>query len=76
MKLWELVRLDEYPVYDCVYGFIIAAESSTVARLTAAKQAGDEKDATWIDAARSSCVELTPDDFTTTTVVMVDFNAG
>ncbi len=76
-KLWILERTEEgdyVPTYDCNDGFVIVAATPRRARALAASTRGDEGAEVWLDADRSSCIELSPDQ--EEGIVLADFHAG
>lgn len=74
------------PWYDKAFGFVVRAEDESAARALAGGDAGDEagrdynagtsreRPNPWLDAALSSCVELTPEG--AAEVVIRDFAAA
>jgi hypothetical protein len=74
MKLFILKRFSETPQYDVNNGFVVRSMGEDEARGYAAKEYGDEGSDTWMNASRSSCIELTADG--EAGVVLRDFNAG
>lgn len=73
MKLFLLKRKTE-PDYDEFGGFVLRADSSKIARYTAASKSGDEGANTWLDEGLTSCEELTSDG--EPGIILRDFNAG
>lgn len=68
MKLWLIKPIDKAthwkPWYDKVFGFVIRAETEQAAREMASTKSGAEAyDVAnpWLDAAVTSCAELTAD---------------
>lgn len=56
MKLWLLERTrEDVNPYDVVSGFVVRAESASVARRLAAEQKMDEGVNTWLDPKYSTC---------------------
>ena len=72
MKLWVLSRRDHcgYDEYD---GFVVIAETETVARAFAASNAADEGGGTWLSDEHSSCTETT---LGKPGMILGSFNAG
>jgi hypothetical protein len=60
--------------WDIAEGFVVRANSQQKARELAAESCGDEKADTWLDSAKSTCVDLESDG--EAGVVLVDFKAG
>jgi len=66
MKLWHLKPVDDSldpwaAWHDCMFGFVVRADSETLARTIAATKAGDEGPKAWLLAKNSTCEELRPD---------------
>ena len=63
MKLWVLRPKDENVAmphfHNCMFGFVVRAETEAAARKEAAKQAGDEGPGTWAESNLTTCEELT-----------------
>ena len=64
VKSWE-------PWYDKSNGFVVRADSEADARRLASADAGDEGIEAWLDAAKTTCVELLASG--TSEVVICDF---
>ena len=60
MKLWELRPIGT-PAPETMIGFVVRAETETAARMLAREEAGGEGGFVWLDAERTTCVELTPE---------------
>ena len=76
MRLYLLRRDRRYgdPVYDCVNGLVVRAESEEMARALAAEKSADEGGHVWLDMTKSSCDQLPENGVPG--VILVDFNAG
>jgi len=62
MKLWLLKPVENadpwIQFHDCMFGFVVRADSEAVARSIAATSAGDEGPKAWLSAQNSTCEEL------------------
>jgi hypothetical protein len=73
MKLWFLTQA-HVTGYDVTRGVVVRAENEVEARILASTVRGDEGTATWLDDAKSICVELLAEGVAE--VILQDFNAG
>jgi hypothetical protein len=66
LKLWLLQPVKDadpwMPFHDCMFGFVVRADSEAVARSIAATRASDEGPKAWLSSQNSSCVELQADE--------------
>jgi hypothetical protein len=76
LKLYLLKRIihPRDPIWDCNDGFIIRAQTQTMARSIASDAAGDEGPATWLEADCSTCEELNVNG--PSAIILRDFHAG
>lgn len=75
MNLYLIKRSGDID-YDEAAGHVVAAGSYAEARKLAAVRAGDEGEATWVDARYSSCQLLATNAHVRKGVVLTDFRAG
>jgi hypothetical protein len=66
MKIWLLRPIDGSSApwlqyFDCMFGFVVRAESEDKARSLAASKCGDEGPDAWLSGRNSTCVELLAD---------------
>jgi hypothetical protein len=77
MKLWILRPVNEDAApwqawFDCMFGFVVRAESESAARKLAAEHAADEGLEAWISPETALCAELGADGIPG--VIMLDGN--
>lgn len=75
-RLWLLKRneYDQAPIYDCVDGIVVRAETATDARTIAAGACGDEGPDVWFDHDKTTCVELLQSG--DKGAILIDYHAG